>query len=222
MSRRAAAGIARRDEVPRRLRSPGQGSANRDRSSGLGRKPAAARRESRALGAAPRPRTGGSRASCASALASDPRISFEPGISGNLPGRRFDAGKESPGWTLPADLPDREGAREASMREAGKPFPGRIGIEPRTLCGRVESRRQNGMRPRRPGGNEGRQKAIPEIHPRERGSRRQASGGFVRFRGKARSQAELCPGGRRFRGPLEKSGGPPEEGGRLRIRRSGI
>jgi len=36
MSRRAAAGIARRDEVPRRLRSPGQGSADRGRSSGLG------------------------------------------------------------------------------------------------------------------------------------------------------------------------------------------
>jgi hypothetical protein len=165
MSRRAAAGIARRDGIPRRLRSPGQGSADRGRSSGLGRKPAAARSESRVLETVPRPRTGDSQSSRASALASDParppgscaseypRISFERGISGNLPGRRFEAGKESPGWTLPADLPDREGAREASMREAGKPFPGRMGIEPKTFCERVESRRQNQACPRqlRPG-----------------------------------------------------------------------
>ena len=49
------------------------------------------------------------------------------------------------------------------MREAGKPFPGRMGIEPKTFCERVESRRQNGMRPRRPGGQRGK----TESHSRD-------------------------------------------------------
>jgi hypothetical protein len=127
MSRRAAAGIARRDEVPRRLRSPRQGSADRGRSSGLG-----------------------------------------PGVSGNLPGRRIGAGRERPDGTprrcgrrpdpegpsrRSPGLPDKEGAGEADMRgegrKAGKPFPGGMGVKPEAFCGRVESRRQSGTRPRR-------------------------------------------------------------------------
>jgi hypothetical protein len=121
-----------------------------------------------------------------------------PGVSGNLPGRRIGAGKESPGWTSPDDLPDRGGAREASMREReGRPENhAREGWEssPRRSVSGLSRADRTGCAPGGPGGNEGRQKAIPEIHPRERGVAPTGLRRFCSVPGKGARPGETLPG----------------------------
>jgi hypothetical protein len=115
----------------------------------------ATRSESRVLGAAPRPRTGDSQASRASECPPcfpwagrfresprTPNRGWKRAPGWDPPPMRAEARSRRPASPIPGP-PGKERAGEADMREEGR--------EAEAFCGRVESRRQNGTRPRRLG-----------------------------------------------------------------------